>query len=363
MAIHLSATDVAALAHANTVLLSPFAFTDAMAWRNAAGRAVESCVGADAYSYVLPLDEEEQIAASPDTKRVLAAIFPPPAWMFEALTVRRRALSLTVADWEELFDIRVVRGAAFYNDVVRPQHLLAPISMMADVAHGALPGTVSVYFESERSARSRAPRRKQMMELLFPAFHAGMGIFMSFRRSLASFAALTEDAGIGVVTFGPREAAGVENDHCRRLMSAEPERDRVRAEVRRAARGARSLGALGGRLSRPRRATAEVRTGSAAYRIAATLLGDDSPRAPAVIVALVERLVDRSLSAWDMRTRYALTGREVETALLLQRGLPTREIALALGIAVNTARRHVDKILLKLDVSTRTAAAAKIFGR
>jgi DNA-binding NarL/FixJ family response regulator len=43
--------------------------------------------------------------------------------------------------------------------------------------------------------------------------------------------------------------------------------------------------------------------------------------------------------------------------------LPTRQIATELGISLNTARRHVEKILLKLDVTNRTAAAAKIAGQ
>jgi DNA-binding CsgD family transcriptional regulator len=33
-----------------------------------------------------------------------------------------------------------------------------------------------------------------------------------------------------------------------------------------------------------------------------------------------------------------------------------------LGISVNTARRHIERILLKLDVHNRTAAAAKLLG-
>ena len=54
---------------------------------------------------------------------------------------------------------------------------------------------------------------------------------------------------------------------------------------------------------------------------------------------------------------------QIETAMLVRRGLPTRQIANELGISVNTARRHVERILLKLDVNNRTAAAAKISGQ
>ena len=80
-------------------------------------------------------------------------------------------------------------------------------------------------------------------------------------------------------------------------------------------------------------------------------------------VALVERLAPIPLTGRELRARFLLTRREIETAMLVRHGLPTREIATELGISLNTARRHVEKLLLKLDVSTRTAAAAKISGQ
>jgi DNA-binding NarL/FixJ family response regulator len=79
-------------------------------------------------------------------------------------------------------------------------------------------------------------------------------------------------------------------------------------------------------------------------------------------VALVERLGDKPLTGRELGARYLLTRREIETAMLVRHGLPTRQIATELGISLNTARRHVERILDKLDVNNRTAAAAKISG-
>ena len=361
--MHLSGRDIDALEHANTVLLSPFAFENAMAWRRASCLAVQACVGADASSHVLPLASEPPIAARADVERALWAIFPPPQWIVEALTVRRRALSLTVADWEELFDTSAVRGSPFYNDVVRPHRLFAPITMMGDLGHGLLPGAISVFFENELSARRHVERRKRLMKVLYPAFRAGMDTFISFRHNLAALTALTEHIGIGVITFAPRRLVAQENDHFRVLMSSDPERERVRAEVKLAAQGAVNLGTLGDCASHPPRASAEVRTCAGCYRIAATLIFDRATPEPKLIVALVERRGDHPLSLQELRSQFSLTRREIEAALLVAHGLPTREIATKLGISVNTARRHVDKILLKLDVANRTAAAAKVFGK
>jgi DNA-binding NarL/FixJ family response regulator len=56
-----------------------------------------------------------------------------------------------------------------------------------------------------------------------------------------------------------------------------------------------------------------------------------------------------------------LTGREVEVLALVARGNSNREIAAALVISEHTVARHVQNILFKLGVSSRTAAGAFAF--
>jgi DNA-binding CsgD family transcriptional regulator/tetratricopeptide (TPR) repeat protein len=56
-----------------------------------------------------------------------------------------------------------------------------------------------------------------------------------------------------------------------------------------------------------------------------------------------------------------LTGREVEVLALVARGNSNREIAAALVISEHTVARHVQNILAKLGVSSRTAAGAFAF--
>ena len=53
-----------------------------------------------------------------------------------------------------------------------------------------------------------------------------------------------------------------------------------------------------------------------------------------------------------------LTSREVEVLRLIAEGCSNREIADRLYISHRTAMQHVANILAKLDVSSRTAAAA-----
>lgn len=55
-----------------------------------------------------------------------------------------------------------------------------------------------------------------------------------------------------------------------------------------------------------------------------------------------------------------LTGRELEVLNLLAEGLTNKEIADRLVISTNTVKRHLKAIFGKLDIHTRSAAAAKI---
>lgn len=58
-----------------------------------------------------------------------------------------------------------------------------------------------------------------------------------------------------------------------------------------------------------------------------------------------------------------LTQRETEVLRHVAEGMRNREIAQALWIAPGTVRKHLDNIYAKLEVRTRTAAAALVFPR
>jgi DNA-binding CsgD family transcriptional regulator len=362
MSLNLSSADIAALEHANTVLLSPFAYVDSETWRRTACRTVEACLGGDGSSFALPIAGDPMIAASPEIERALEAILPPPDWVVHGLTVRRRTLALSVTDWDELFEASVVRRTPFYNEVVRPQGLMAPLVMVAETGQSPMPAALSVYFTDERSARPHAHRRKEMLRLLYPAFCGGLKAFLGLHRNCAALSALAEDAAIGVLFFDKRGCLGRENVFFQQMMACEPERDRVRAEVTRSVQSALGVTTLRNFAAGPRRASSEVRTAAAHYRMAAIILDDGRSPDGMTIIALVDRLEGRSIGARDLAERFSLTRREIEAAALLRSGLSSRQIAAALGISVNTARRHIERVLAKLDVHTRAAAAARLSG-
>jgi DNA-binding CsgD family transcriptional regulator len=58
-----------------------------------------------------------------------------------------------------------------------------------------------------------------------------------------------------------------------------------------------------------------------------------------------------------------LTRREHEILTLVAEGKTSREIAASLFVSPHTLRKHIEHILEKLEVPTRSAAVARAFGR
>jgi DNA-binding CsgD family transcriptional regulator len=360
MSLRLSSAEIAAIERATNVLLAPFSYESAESWRRAAAHAVADCVGADASSFEMLVPGAPLIAADPDVARALQAVNPPPDWVVEALTVRRRQLGLTVTDWEELFDARQVKRTYFYNEIVRPQGLLAPLTMLKGIRESPIPAALSVYFGDETVARRHVTRRKEILRLLFPAYCAGVSIYLTLRQNAGALRALAEHASIGVLTFDTNYRLLSENECFERLMCGDPDRNRVRSEVVRAIHGLASLSSSNGYGARVPEGKSEFRTAAGSYRIVTTRLEQTLSGESEYVVALVERIDSHRVDARTIASRFSLTQRQLDCAVMLASGLSSKEIALHLGISTNTARRHVEHIFLKLDVHNRLAAVAKL---
>lgn len=63
------------------------------------------------------------------------------------------------------------------------------------------------------------------------------------------------------------------------------------------------------------------------------------------------------LSDANSLTTLGLTARETEVLTWIARGKTNRDIAAILGASTGTVKKHVEHILVKLGVETRTAAA------
>jgi DNA-binding CsgD family transcriptional regulator len=364
MSLRLASGDLSALAQASTVLLTPFSYESGETWQRAACKAVETVVGADASGLFLSVSGQYSVGGEPDVVSILRTISAPlPEWIEDRLTVHQRHRQFDVANWTDLFDETAVRRSAFYNDVVAPERLLAPITMLDDVLPGELPSGLAVYFGDERAASALVSERKHKLGLLFPSFRAGVRAYLRYDGLRAGALAVAETSTQGVLIFDLAGRLCYENPAVAPMLSCDPERERVRREVAFIAAG---LGAIGVRNDRSRlavrKAGSEVRTRASRYRISAVFMNEGwSPGGEKVLI-LLDLITPRAPDAKELTMRFRLSPREIEIAQLLRHGFSSRQIGTALGIAVNTARRHTERILVKLDVHSRAAAAARLAG-
>lgn len=106
-----------------------------------------------------------------------------------------------------------------------------------------------------------------------------------------------------------------------------------------------------------------VAAGAATYLLKEAIL-DDLPRVVREVHeghAQLPTDVQRILAS--RASMAALTSREVEVLDLIAQGLSNKDIASALGIALETAKVHVKNILSKLGVTDRTAAVTTAIKR
>lgn len=81
------------------------------------------------------------------------------------------------------------------------------------------------------------------------------------------------------------------------------------------------------------------------------------------VAAIDAETYDKTGAVRHLHAASPLTSREQEVANLVAEGLSNREIARTLTISPRTAESHVDHILTKLDVSSRTQIAAWVLSR
>lgn len=92
------------------------------------------------------------------------------------------------------------------------------------------------------------------------------------------------------------------------------------------------------------------------YRLWGMALQFEHP-SPMQVVVLVERPGFMLPTVSCLRTRFRLTSREAEVALLLAEGASDAEIARVLGVSIHTARHHGERIFTKVGVHSRKALA------
>jgi len=343
-----------------TVMLTPFCYQDGEEWRNAVCSALPSALHSTGATFALAAPNEPFVAGPRELVSALQALLPPPAWLLESLE-RRRKLRLNVAGFGDIHDVEEVKRTEFYNDVVIPHRLFQPLVLAADFPGLPLPAVLGYVFDDERTGVKHVDKNKQMLSLLVPAFIAGVTMHLQLSRYRATLAQALDSVS-GAVTIVDVDGKVVgENQAMKTLIEGDPEHHRLREAVRHSCLAIASVIARGKTPDWEKQPQiAEIRTALARYRVSVTLLPEGALQTRGTALALTERLPLRPLNVEQLTLQFGLTVREIETAQLMARGYSNRAVASAMGISLNTARRHAEHVLLKLDVHSRAAVAGRL---
>lgn len=355
MSITLSSSDLAQLEGAITTLVSPLHFERVTDWRLASRIAVERAIGADRSAGMLPCDGEPLGECHPDLLPAINEYVSYYHTLDVGLQVRRRELGLEVCHWSTVYDMKELVETEIYNDFSQPHGMLDCTGMVYDF-DPALPPAALLYYHEREESKPFGERGLALLRLLMPAFKAGVHACLSLATQRAALGALFDRMEGGFACFDAHGHLVQQNTGMTKLLAAEPEREKLRAQM---SGIADTMGASVRRTARHVRADVaippwrEIRTSSGNYRMSVSLLPAGLLATHSMIVVALNRVDPHQRSDAQLRAQFALTPREIQIARLLAARRGSAEIASALGVSVHTIRRHTERVLMKLGVHSR----------
>lgn len=364
MNARLSSADAGRLASVLHTLLSPLDYDDVQSWRLRLHELAIDAFGADQAFSVLPHPDVPYVAASSHTS--IAHEYGDYLQDLErSYSVIRRTLALGAFHRRDIFAPwwDEIERSAYLNEYIPAIRGYDALSMTVPIGPNQEAGPQAIaqftLHHTSPHARPFGEEGKTLMQLLYPAFRAGVHALFAlhhYREQLArsidalGLAALLCDADGQVLHQTPRLSA---------LLGADPSGDTVRAAMVQLARSLPQPSSRPGAgadidaLARgAARSLTTARTPAGRYHLRCCQLASLFSVRGAVLVVLAparQALPDVSVLAG----RHDLTPQQARVALLLAQRKTNREIAAILHISPHTARHHVEAVLDKLGLSSR----------
>lgn len=361
MELTLAAGEITALQTTLRTLLSPLDYPTADAWTRAVNHAVNSLLQMDKGGVLLPLDGHTKIYSSEFPEDMMTK-YVDQYYHSNRADILRKQLGLRVWNRKSLWPLDHLKRTQYYAEMVVPmKHFdAAGMSTSLDV-----PGEEAVVYVSRERPDSiqEGARELRLLEILQPAFAAGVRTLRSAGRSARALGQLVEDLEARIAIF---DEGGL-LQHAGAAFIGAVERDPHGKQVWESAR-CLALEVAG--IYRPGRARrvelrrglsqGAVHTTAGRYRLRGTFTEEFSQQGRALVFVALEVAGSSPPSSDRIRQRFGLTCREAEVAVLLGTGRTNREIARLLGFSEHTARRHTERVLNKLDVPCRARIAPRL---
>lgn len=348
---------------AQRVLLSPLRYGDTQAWLRAAAAAIQRVLRGDhAYAFRLGPRTNTMVVHETDpafktkTEACVAEVLSPSSPETEhSLPVRmhlQRVENGSGAYHEQDLAAREeIEQSPFFQEVAAPFGVKHATGLTA--VRGASETSLCVAFE-RGDAPGFSREASATLGLLVPAFEAGLRHLKRFRTLGAHLRRVLDDLADALFVFSVDGREMHRNRALKELLRSVRDPHplcRAAADV--------ALSVAERRPSRsPHRGRRELQVQSERYVLSGTYAGSLLDVQSSILVTVVRD--SPYPSPLVLRSRYGLTPREAEVALLVARGPTDAQIADRLGVSVHTVRRHVSAVRTKMEVDTRTEIAYRL---
>jgi DNA-binding CsgD family transcriptional regulator len=371
MSITLSQADVARLQAALAVLVSPLDHPSGETWLEASMQGVMTVLGADqAYALIPGPAPGSAIMAGAgyDVPRAVAEYVGEFMPMDTGLHERRRSLGLEVYRIGDLWDTSRFHRTRLYNEWAVPHRLMDVLGM----GHNPIPGEamagMNFYHDRDHGPEDAdaegafGSRGHILLGLLLPAFKAGVRTYHRLAQHRAGLIRVLDQLSEALAIYDLAGSSLHQNAALNRILTADPERERLRCAMATAARTVAALLRRTPAISPvdARLVTQETRTARGRYRVSASLLGQSLLGGEVTVAVGLERVVPSPPSDTVLASRHGLTRRQIEVVRLAAEGRTAGEIAHLLGISRFTARHHLEAAMGRLQVRSRAALVAAL---
>ena len=372
----LSTTEVTQLQAALRTLLSPLDFESLGAWRAESRKTIAALIRAETSVSFLPVAGEAPYQAD---RQIDLAQYAEHFHTMDKTTPYYRATGTHAFTWQtmrptyERPDRAAWLKSEFYNEWVRPQRLCQPCGLIAVRSPAELPcppfesfsGLAGLWFYSDRDEpRVTGERELTILQVLLPAFEAGLHLVVRCAQERQRVAHVLATLGEGAMLVHASGRVVYENPALQRMLAQDTEERRLLVECTRMGRVVLALAGRRGAKSNAEEIVTpgeqRLRTAAGSYRVRGTLLGPEVLGSGPMALVMLERTTPERLAFTDLHERYQLTQREAAVSQLLAQGRSNAQVARLLGISIHTARRHAERVLMKLGVHSRAGVADKL---
>jgi DNA-binding CsgD family transcriptional regulator len=341
--ITLSTADLKAISACSRELLSALDDPTPEAWADRVVHSVRSLIRADRSVVSLPMPDGWVLRPTDPAMIGAVTAYAEHYHKTDVYTnARRRARGLDVFNYDMLITREEQKRSAFWNEWILPYRACKPIGLSHDVAGAPVPAAIMGY-KDKPGARAFGDRELAILRLLQPSFEAAFNTLQRFYAAGAELLAHIERLARPVALVSPDGAVHA-NPAFTAVFGA-----RAQSVLDAVVPHARPISDPSGQVF------AHALTGQvqgplgAPMRWSIRLLSLDGRT-----MALIDFEEPRPRGdAASMRDRFGLSARQVEVAMLMANRRTHKEIARALGIRPNTARRHCEQVLVRLGVHSR----------